>query len=350
MSTVMDFFAAANGYDGFRSYFNQVFNSEVFDKVYVIKGGPGTGKSSFMKKIVERYSDREYLTECIHCSSDPNSLDGVIITSGDKKIALLDGTAPHERDAVVVGAIDEIINLAEGLDMRFLHAERKEILALSKEKKRAYDIAYAYLKIAGETQKLKRRSSLKYDIKKFKNKIKNLAEIKKSVSTNNVKIRLISSFGCGGIKNLDTLFDISERVFSITGDYYRATSLMNEVRLFAEEEGTEIIICPAVFDGSCIEAIYFPATHLTFTVGGNGEKILTDNYFPTSDRTDNEISKKADELSREAFSEAQRWFAIASDFHFRLEEKYVHAMDFSHNEEIFNKKATEIDNILQSLV
>ena len=51
------YFAAANGYSGFRSYFSTLFDSKDFTRILVLKGGPGTGKSSFMKKIITEIKD-----------------------------------------------------------------------------------------------------------------------------------------------------------------------------------------------------------------------------------------------------------------------------------------------------
>ena len=50
------YFAAANTYTGFISYFDTVFDPEKFSRLYVLKGGPGTGKSSFMKKIANEFA------------------------------------------------------------------------------------------------------------------------------------------------------------------------------------------------------------------------------------------------------------------------------------------------------
>ena len=107
------YFAAANGYGGFRSYFKEIFPSEKFESVYVIKGGPGTGKSSMMKKIADRLTESGVECDRIFCSSDPHSLDGIIASHNGLSVAMIDATAPHERDAVIPGAIDEIINLGD---------------------------------------------------------------------------------------------------------------------------------------------------------------------------------------------------------------------------------------------
>ena len=42
-------FAAGNGYTGFRSYFSNYFSPDEYNSIYILKGGPGTGKSTAMQ-------------------------------------------------------------------------------------------------------------------------------------------------------------------------------------------------------------------------------------------------------------------------------------------------------------
>ena len=81
-----------------------------------MKGGPGVGKSSFMKKIATEFADKGYDVEIFPCSSDPGSLDAVVI----KKlgVVLIDATAPHIVDPKIPGAIDEIVNFGDFWDVR----------------------------------------------------------------------------------------------------------------------------------------------------------------------------------------------------------------------------------------
>ena len=51
------YFAAANSYNGFIGYFDRAFRSEDFDRIFVLKGGPGTGKSSLMRALSKILSD-----------------------------------------------------------------------------------------------------------------------------------------------------------------------------------------------------------------------------------------------------------------------------------------------------
>ena len=73
------YFLGANSADGFISHFGDNFDCFNGWRAIIIKGGPGTGKSSFMKYITTRAVDAGYTIELCPCSSDPDSLDGVII-------------------------------------------------------------------------------------------------------------------------------------------------------------------------------------------------------------------------------------------------------------------------------
>ena len=97
------FFLAANSAQGFFSLFNELYEPDEGWKAYIIKGGPGTGKSGLMRKIAQAAEDRGYTVERIICSSDPDSLDAVIIP--EKKICFADGTAPHVMEARYPGKL-----------------------------------------------------------------------------------------------------------------------------------------------------------------------------------------------------------------------------------------------------
>lgn len=95
------------------------------EKRYFIKGRPGTGKSTFLKKIAERAMINGYHVEIYHCAFDPNSLDLVVIR--DLGICLFDSTSPHEyfpsRDS------DEIIDIYQEAVKEHTDEEHKEQIA-----------------------------------------------------------------------------------------------------------------------------------------------------------------------------------------------------------------------------
>lgn len=44
MADIERYFAAANSGEGFYSFFGEVFDRKQLDKIYLLRGGPGTGK------------------------------------------------------------------------------------------------------------------------------------------------------------------------------------------------------------------------------------------------------------------------------------------------------------------
>lgn len=86
-------FLGANSPVGFVSQFERAYNLTDGWRVYIIKGGPGTGKSSFMKKAANQAEKQGLLHYVAYCSSDPLSVDAVVIP--EIRIMIADGTAPH---------------------------------------------------------------------------------------------------------------------------------------------------------------------------------------------------------------------------------------------------------------
>ena len=81
------FFLGANTPEGFVSFFDELYNPYRPCNAYILKGGPGTGKSTFMKKAAKEAEKRGYSVQYIYCSSDPESLDAIIVPELNLSIA-----------------------------------------------------------------------------------------------------------------------------------------------------------------------------------------------------------------------------------------------------------------------
>lgn len=136
-------FPGGNTSKGFYSFYRYILNQENANRIICLKGGPGTGKSSLMKKIGLYFSNLGYSIEYHHCSSDNNSLDGILIK--EINVAMLDGTSPHIVDPLTPGAVDEILNLGDALDKDKLVKNKKEIINLNKEIGKQFKKAYRFL-------------------------------------------------------------------------------------------------------------------------------------------------------------------------------------------------------------
>lgn len=138
------YFLGNNTAYGFKGYYEDELKNK--SKVILLKGGPGTGKSSILKKLAAEAKKRGYDYELWYCSGDPQSLDGVFIK--DTGVAIVDATAPHASGADLPKIKDYIFDLATSLSHDKLTPERERIEKLLNDKKRCFIRAYQHLKVA----------------------------------------------------------------------------------------------------------------------------------------------------------------------------------------------------------
>ena len=89
----ISYFLGANSYKGFSSLYDDLVSLPDVKRLFIIKGGAGCGKSTFMKTIAAAANEAGLDVERILCSGDPESLDGIFIPA--MRVAYVDGTAPH---------------------------------------------------------------------------------------------------------------------------------------------------------------------------------------------------------------------------------------------------------------
>ena len=141
-------FPGNNTPEGFFSYYQYILSQNEADKIICIKGGPGVGKSTFMKKIGETMLKEGHDVDFMHCSSDNNSLDGIVLR--DKKIAMIDGTSPHVVDPINPGAVDSIIHLGDYWDEEGIRRNREALISNNERIKSIFARVYNYLAAAGK--------------------------------------------------------------------------------------------------------------------------------------------------------------------------------------------------------
>lgn len=146
---IREFFLGANTYKGFHSFYEYVVPG-IPKRLFILKGGPGTGKSTFLKRIATEFSDMGYDIEVHRCSSDNDSLDAVRIVDFD--IAVMDGTSPHLTDPKYPAVSDEIVNLGEFWNTDNIKNHKDRIISLNKELKMLYASSYRFLNSAKEVQ------------------------------------------------------------------------------------------------------------------------------------------------------------------------------------------------------
>lgn len=128
---VTRYFLGGNTASGFVSFYGQ-FCRGPEDFLWVIKGGPGCGKSSFMKTIGKAAENAGLDVEYVLCSGDPDSVDGVYLPALHTGYA--DGTAPHVLEAVTCRGLYSAeppagaVQLVSGEELEALRARETAVL------------------------------------------------------------------------------------------------------------------------------------------------------------------------------------------------------------------------------
>ena len=131
--------------DGHVNYIDKLTKN--VSKRYFIKGRPGTGKSTFMRRFAAKAMSMGYDAEVYYCSFDPYSYDMVVIRELD--VCVFDATHPHEK--MPIRNTDEILDFylhssLEGVDEKCA----SEIADVKKRYTAAMSHALEEMKLAGE--------------------------------------------------------------------------------------------------------------------------------------------------------------------------------------------------------
>ena len=349
------YFLGANTPKGFYSYYDYLISQEDARKIYIIKGGPGTGKSTLMKKIGAWAEENGFETDYIHCSSDPDSLDGLVIP--EMKVAMVDGTSPHIVDPKTPGAVDTIVNLCDCWNEKNMIKNKDEILSINKKIADKYKIAYSYLKSAGIFHKTIRSLATKAVSKDGKFKACDeigYSEIKDFSSFGKSRKRKLfaSAFGPKGyISHAKTLFSQKKYIIRGNGSELLTEKLAMEISRYGYD--TELYFNPLAPDGEISHIIVPELSVGIFTEEyaggisrGKGEIIdlsaLSDKYVL------DEYSSEIDFCKRELMvqtEEACNVILQAKTLHDSLEGYYIPNMDFARMGRIEEKIIEYLEDI-----
>lgn len=360
--TTLHFFLGANTPQGFVSRFDQLADPSDAWREFVIKGGPGTGKSSLMKKIAEQYAPRCKTAEIIHCSSDPSSLDGVILHG--VKTSIADGTSPHVIEPKFPGAFEQIVDLSGCWDMHKLYERRQTIMELASKNSRCHDHCCRFLNAAGtllsDTYRIALDATSVSKVAKAAGRIA-LKEFKGGKDTpGKESVRFISALtNIGYHIYTDTAKTLCDRIY-LVDDIYGATSriLLNTLRSKALDCGYDIISCYCPLSPfEKLEHLFIPELRIGFMTMNDQHnfeitpyKIIRSRRFTDPDaikahRRRLSFNKKA---AAQLLDQAAKLLAEAKSIHDRLEEEYIGAMDFKKVDAVSSKTMKIYDHIFKA--
>lgn len=140
------FFLGANSAEGFYGLYDQLLDARLYDLI-ILKGTPGCGKSTFMRRAAAALEERGLETVYIHCSGDPDSLDGVIFPAIGT--AIVDGTAPHVLEPRYALAHERYVDLSQCCDSAAAKEVANGLTALADAYRASYREAYHVLRALG---------------------------------------------------------------------------------------------------------------------------------------------------------------------------------------------------------
>lgn len=347
------YFLGANSTLGFVSCFDLSYSVKNGDTAYIIKGGPGTGKSSLMKYIAAKANDAGKTVELFPCSSDPESLDGIRILPDN--IVFLDGTAPHIVEPKHPGICEHIINTGEFWDKKNLTANREEILMLMAENKAYHARASRYIIAAGKL--LSDNMSIQEkcaDKKKIVSFAKHLSArfITKKVGKGQVTERFLSGTTPKGVVFFSsTLLKETTKRIIVSDKYgYVASQIMSTLLTEAVTKGHDVIqVKNAFFPNEITDHIIIPSLNIAFCTENDYMHINTDERRIHSRRFEDKNFKKNREklrfnknAAKEMLLAATESLYFAKKVHDDLESYYIKAMDFDALAKLTEKLAKEI--------
>ena len=334
-------FAGANSGDGFVSFYDTILSDESIERIYILKGGPGTGKSRFMRDAAERASALGMTVERYNCSSDPDSLDAVVLGG---RYAILDGTPPHSVDPHLAGAREEIINLGAFWDSAGLSKCSDKIKELSRGKGESYKKAYRYLSAYKNVCDINSELILPcFKQNKAERAVeRQFLEIKQG-GGHRVSVGMIYSVGMKGKVRYDTYEHFADKVYVLEDFFDTAHIYLRLLVKKAQQTDTPVRISYDPVDLDRVNAVFFPNDRRAFVISSGKSGLLGDVKVNMKRFVDAaEVRKIRSEYrlnSRlaEAFMDsAVESLAAAGKYHFELENIYAKCMDFE-EKEVFSK-------------
>ncbi len=352
-----EFYLGANTAKGFVSLYNQLTEDKNHNKIFVIKGGPGTGKSTIMKKVGEWFSKKGEVEYC-HCSSDPDSIDVVILKNIG--ISVLDGTPPHIVEPKFPGAFESIVDLYPLWDEKGLEKKRREIERISKICSGCHEKAVKYISIASilsNSNMLIEEAALnKEKAGLFADRIIKKIMAEKRNGEGHESVRFLSAITPKGVYMYDSMVTKNYNNIYVLEDEYGTVSsfILDKIRYSLLKNNYEFITCYCVLSPhQKIEHIFVPEIKTAFVTSNSFHrfKINEDNHVIRTRRfldvkTMQENKQKLkfnSDVKNEMIEQAIKNMKEAKSYHDELEKIYTSNVNFKKMDEVVDKLIKRIN-------
>ncbi len=318
------FLGRATG-NGFSTHIHDIITKEGYF-TYIIKGGPGTGKSSLMKQVAENMTDGEVF----HCSSDPDSLDGVLIS--DRKILIVDGTSPHVVEPTFPGVWQKIVNLGDCWEEKLLKDNAHDVVAATLANKSHHARVRRCIKAIEALYldgiHLQEECLIKDKAERF---VKSeVARLPKTDKQGSLEFRQMSAITPKGLVVYDSAVGLERVVIEDSFGGVRDYILKNTAR-DAVAKGYYCVVSENPMCGDTVyNCLVIPEAGVAYLNSGEcSRKIRAESFLDKNllkarkGRMDFDLG-----TAKELLQEAVSGLALAKESHDILESYYINAMDF----------------------
>ena len=237
------FYMGACSCEGFVSHYDSLFH-EVKD-LTIIKGGSGCGKSTFMKAVGSAALDRGMDVSYILCSSDPDSVDAVLIP--ELSIGYVDGTAPHVLEPILCGGSANYLNFGDFYDREAMKSNEEAILSVQEKNKAQYASVYSCLQAVDNLMDCIRQETQK---PAYQEEIEAIAEclclsaIKPKWGAGSVSRRFLAALTPKGVQVCSsTPYALCPKVYVLKDNYLMAPLVLSMVEKKTVSNGYHCISC-----------------------------------------------------------------------------------------------------------
>ena len=263
----IQYFLGANSPSGFYSLYDHLLPPERASRFYILKGGPGCGKSTLMRQVARRAEEAGEAVEYILCSGDPDSLDAILLPR--LGVAIVDGTAPHVVEPKYPGAVEEYVNLGRAYQREGLQEVKGELMSCMTGYKACYQRAYRCLGAAAAIQEDLRAtlttSALEERLAKRAKGILSRELKARPVLPGQVKQRFLGAVTHKGVMTLyDTALLQCPKVYELHDRCGLAHSLLTHLLSGAVAKGYDVVACPDPMAPQRLAHLLIPQAGLAF--------------------------------------------------------------------------------------
>ena len=273
----IQYFLGANSPAGFYSLYDHLIPPETARAVYILKGGPGCGKSTLMRRVAGRMEAAGLEVEYILCSGDPDSLDAILIP--EKQVAMVDGTAPHVIEPKYPGAVERYVNMGDCYNSQALFPLRRAIMDCMAGYKDCYRRAYRCLEASAKIFEDIRATLLTDTLsaklaKRARGILSRELPNKKSGVPGQVKQRFLGAVSHKGVLCLyHTAAAQCSRIYELSDSCGLAHELLIHLLSGAVNRGYDVVACPDPMAPDRLTHLLIPEVGLAF-LSTNGELTL----------------------------------------------------------------------------